>query len=193
MEDLRERIFKVIEKQIDMKDFENWLYSNIQLSERMDEELILQLYSFNYNQQRVDYEFRKLFLSFFDEREFTDWKIIANLQTLSEGCKEPERILADFYDWGYKNYPYLTSIGYNKYELEDCAYFNRSREQMINEIQEEASQLLAEIKDWLRITANVDLSEFKPKTKKIDMVPFNISENVITIDNTSKKWWEFWK
>ncbi|GAA5043736.1 hypothetical protein GCM10011506_47220 [Marivirga lumbricoides] len=193
MEDLKERIFKVIEKQVEMKEFENWLYSNIQLSERMDEELILQLYIFNYNQQGVDYEFKTLFLSFFEEREFTDWKIIANLETLSEGCKEPETILADFCDLGYENYPYLTSIGYNKYELEDYAYFNRSREQMINEIQEEASQLLAEIKDWLRTHPGEDLSKFESRTKKIDMIPNNFPENVIKTESTSNKWWEFWK
>lgn len=77
----------------------------------MGDDLDLELYSFNYNQRGVDYDFRKHFLSFFDEKEFTDWMIIANLETLSMGCKEPERILADFYDLGYGDYPYLSSLG----------------------------------------------------------------------------------
>lgn len=195
MEVLKERIFKVIERQIDVKEFESWLYSETSLAERMDDDLIFELYSFNYNQRGVDYEFRKLFLSFFDEKEFTDWKIIANLETLSEGCKEPERILADldFYDLGYDDYSYLSRLGYNQYELEDCEYYGWSREKMILEIGKEAKQLLIEIQEWLSTTSNTDLSKFEPKTKKIDMVPNSIPNNVIEPQNNSIKWWEFWK
>lgn len=193
MESLQKRIFKVIEKQIDIKEFESWLYSKTSLSERMDEDLILELYSFNYNQKGVYYEFRKLFLSFFDEKEFANWKIIANLETLSEGCDVPERILADFYDLGYDDYPYLISIGYNKYELEDCEYYGWSREKMISEIRKEASLLLLEIQEWIQTTSNFDLSQFEPKTKNIDMIPCSVPSDVITNETSSKKWWEFWK
>ncbi len=193
MEALKERIFKVIERQIDIKEFESWLYSETSLAEKMDDDLILELYSFNYNQRGVDYEFRKLFLSFFDEKEFTDWKIIANLETLSVGCKDPERILADFYDLGYDDYPYLSSLGYNQYELEDCEYYGWSREKMILEIGKEAKQLLLEIQEWLLTSSNTDLCRFEPKTKKIDMVPNSIPNNVIAPQNDSIKWWEFWK
>lgn len=193
MEALKERIFKVIEKQIDVKEFENWLYAETSLAERMDDELILELYSFNYNQRGVDYEFRKLFLSFFDEREFTNWKIIANLKILSGGCKEPERILADFYDLGYYDYPYLSSLGYNQFELEDCEYYGRSREKMILEIGKEAKQLLLEIQEWLLTSSNKDLNKFKPQTKKMDTVTDTIPNHVIAPQNKSTKWWEFWK
>jgi hypothetical protein len=193
MEALKERIFKVIERQTGIKEFENWLYSQTSLAERMDDDLILELYSFNYNQRGVDYEFRKLFLSFFNENEFTDWKIIANLETLSVGCKEPERILADFYDLGYDDYPYLSSLGYNQYELEDCEYYGWSREKMILEIGNEAKQLLLEIQEWLLTSSNTDLSKFEPATKNMDMISYNIPNNVITTENNSNKWWEFWK
>lgn len=167
MEALKERIFKVIEEQIDIKEFEIWLYSKTSLSERMGEDLIFELYSFNYNQRGVGYEFRKLFLSFFDEKEFTDWKIIANLETLSVGCKEPERILADFSDLGYEDYPYLMSIGDYQYQLDDYElYGGWSREKMISEMQKEADELLSEIQEWLMNSSNGDLMNFEPKTKK---------------------------
>jgi len=193
MESLKERIFKVIEKQIDIKDFERWLYSEKNLSDRMDEGLILELYSFNYNQKGVNYEFRKLFLQFFDEKEFTSWKIIANLKTLEEGCNVPERILADFYDLGYEDHPYLTSIGHTRDGLEDCEYYGWSRERMISEIQKEASQLLLEIQEWLQTAPNFDLSQFEPKTKKTDIIPYSVPTDFTATERGSKKWWEFWK
>ncbi|MER3329806.1 MAG: hypothetical protein RIF34_09540, partial [Candidatus Kapaibacterium sp.] len=174
MDELKERIFKVIERQIGIKEFENWLYSDENLATRMDEDLVFELYSFNYNQRGVDYEFRKLFLSFFYDKEFTEWKIIANLETLSVGCKEPERILADFYDLGYDDYPYLSSLGYNKYELEDCEYYGWSREKMISEIQKEAKQLLLEVQEWFLISSNTDLSKFEPNSKKTNMISYGI-------------------
>lgn len=189
MEALKERIFKVIEKQIDIKEFENWLYSETSLSERMEEGLIFELYSFNYNQLGVDYEFRKLFLSFFDEKDFTSWKIVTNLQTLSRGCKVPERILADFYELGYNGYPCLSSIGY----IDDFECFGWSREEMLTTVQKEARQLLLEIQEWLLNSTNVDLSKFEAKTKKIDMVHYSDSNNVIITENNSNRWWEFWK
>jgi len=194
MEVLKERIFKVIERQTGIKEFENWLYSETSLAERMDDDLILELYSFNYNQRGVDYEFRKLFLSFFDEKEFTDWKIIANLETLSEGCKEPERILADFNDLGYENYSYLMSLSHYEYQLDDYEFCGGwSRERMIYEMQKEAKQLLLEIQEWLLTSSNTDLSKFEPATKNMDMISYNIPNNVITTENDSSKWWEFWK
>lgn len=193
MEALKERIFKVIEKQLEIKEFESWLYSEASLSERMHEDLILELYSFNYNQRAVDYEFRNLFLSFFDKQEFTHWKIIANLETLSKGGNVAERVLNDFYDLGFEDYPYLMTIGHYQYQLDDCEYYGWSREKMISEIQKEASQLLSEIQEWLKTPSNIDLRQFEPQIKNVDVIPDNSSENVISTGNNLKKWWEFWK
>jgi len=186
------RIFKVIEKQTEIKEFEKWLYSEETLVDQMDNELILELYSFNYNQRGVDYEFSKLFLSFFDEKEFIDWKIIANLETLSERCNTPERILGDFYDL-IDVYSFLTSVGYHPYELEDCEYFGRSRSEMIAEIQNEAKQLLLEIQEWLLTSSNKDLRYFVPKPKKTEATPYHVPMNVIIPEISTTRWWEFWK
>ena len=55
MEDLKIRVFRTIEKEIELQDFEKWLYVQNDLSERMDEGLILELFSFNYNQRGASF------------------------------------------------------------------------------------------------------------------------------------------
>jgi hypothetical protein len=193
MEALKEKVFKVIDRQIEIKDFESWLYDQSSLSERMDEALILELYSFNYNQRAASFEFKQLFLPFFDEKEFIEWKIIANLKTLSAGCNEPERILGDFYKMGCESYPCLAAIGYNNYWIEDCEQFGWSRQKMIREIQNEAKLLLFEIEEWLETSSYNDLMQFQPKSKKLEMENNTTSDAPISTEVDSKKWWEFWK
>lgn len=193
METLKENIYKVVEKEIKINEFENWLYTESNLVDRMDEDIVFELFNFNYKQRGVDYEFEKLFLSFFDEKNFINWKIVANLKTLSEGCKQPERILSDFYELGYNGYSFLSCIGYNQYELEDCEFYGWSREELINEIQKEANQLVVEIKGCFESNWNFDLSQFQPKIRKIDMIHYHALKDVVVIEAFSVKWWRFWK
>lgn len=193
METLQEKIFKVVEEQIDIKDFESWLYAERHLSERMDESLILELYSFNYNQIGVKYEFKKLFLSFFDEGKFTNWKIITNLKALSEGCDKPKRILQDFIDLERAGYPYLQRIGYSLYSLEDCEYYGLNKQEMINDIQKEAELLLSEIQIWLQTTSGPDLKNFESKPENMEEILIIVSEDELTNEMETKKWWKFWK
>lgn len=74
---------------------------------------------------------------------------------------------------------YRASVN-NQYELEDCEYYGWSRENMTLEIGKEAKQLFLEIQEWLLTSSNTDLSRFEPKTKKIDMIPYNVQNNVTT-------------
>ena len=192
MEDLKIRVFRTIEKEIELQDFEKWLYVQNDLSERMDEGLILELFSFNYNQRGASFGFDRKFINYFDKKEFTNWKILANLKTLQNGCEEPERILCDFYDLSNGDYPYLSSLGYNQFELEDCEYYGWSRKERLKAIQKEADELLSEIEEWSASAQEVDLKDFEPKTKKLDMLRFSSPESSAT-EPINKKWWEIWK
>ncbi len=193
MEALKERTFKVIERQIEIKEFENWLYSETCLAERMDDDLILELYSFNYNQRGVDYEFRKLFLSFFNKKEFTDWKIIANLEMLRKGSDESERILWSFNDLTEEGYSFLSHLGYSVYDLEESEYLGWDRQKLLEIIREESAQLLEELNDWIRVSQSSDLKDFKSKFAKSHIaLPVQIGLSDPKID-TPNKWWEFWK
>jgi len=150
--------------------------------------MILELFDFNYNQIGVDYEFKKLFLSYFDEKDFLNWKIVTNLETLVAGCSEPERIVNDFYNLAEAddNYSFLSVLGYTRYDLEEGEYYGKSKLEVLHDIQIESEELLTEIKEWLNKTCNVDLSCFEDKRKEtLEVVDSNISIENFAISSNS--------
>lgn len=166
MEDLKNKIFRTIEKEIKLEDFEEWLYEQNDLSERMDEDLILELFSFNYGQKGACYEFERKFLGYFEKKEFTNWKIIANLEMLQKGCDESERVLRGFKDLSGDGYSFLSHLGYAVYDLEECEYLGWDRQKLLEVIRKESAQLLEELYDWKRESKRNDLVEFKSKFNK---------------------------
>jgi len=193
MEDLKNIIFKTIEKEIELQDFEEWLYKQNDLAERMDEELILELFSFNYNQKGANYEFDRKFVKYFDHEEFTNWKIIANLEMLRKGSNESERILWNFKDLSEDGYSFLSHLGYSVYDLEECEYLGWDRQKLLEIVRNESDQLLEELYDWMRESKSHDLKEFKSKfNKSYITLPTKTAVNVPKMV-TQNKWWEFWK
>lgn len=189
MEDLKNRIFRAIDKEIELQDFEEWLYEQNDLVERMDEDLLLELFNFNYNQRGACYEFKNKFPNYFDEDEYVLWKILFNLRTLSKGAKEPDRIIGDLYDLSHSGYEFLYSIG----SLEDYNYFGWAREEFLKATVDESKELLLELEEWLSQNPTCDLKEFR----RLD----STQKNINTDDRIEcsmevvkqNKWWEFWK
>ena len=193
MELLKEKIFQVIEEQADIKEFENWLYQQSDLAEMMDQDLILELFSFNYNQNAANYIFKNSFLPYFDQEEFANWKIMANLNDLVIGKGNTERILADFNDMSLEEYPFLTDLGYYRFYFEDCDYTGRSREALQKDLQMEAESLLGEIQESQVMDSAFDLKNFVSKQQLIENLKYDNPVSQINSSGNRKKWWEFWK
>jgi hypothetical protein len=175
-----------IEDHLTLKEFESWLYTQEELSLRMNDDLILELFSFNYNQKGAKYEFKSSFLKYFENEEFMLWKVKTNLQDLIDGRDTRDRILDEFYWIGYDELPFLQSLGYYMYELEDADYFKTGTQSVIENLKKEATELLKEILDEESKNLEFKISSFK----RIPRLEF--SAEVTTADN-SKEWWKFWK
>ena len=158
-ETLKQKVFMAIEEQLPLKEFEAWLYKQHDLSEMMGIDLILSLFSFNYNQRGAQYEFKGTFLKYFDRQEFILWKVKANLLDLIEGKETRDRILHEFYSLSYE-YPFLQSIGYYMYSLEDIGYY-RNISAALKELNEDAAQLLQNIKEQENNIPGFRISEFR--------------------------------
>ena len=192
MELLKEKIFQVIEEQADIKEFENWLYQQSDLAEMMDQDLILELFSFNYNQNAANYIFKNSLLPYFDKEEFAHWKIMANLSDLVSGNGNTERILADFNDMSLEAYPFLTKIGYYRFYIEDCEYTGYHIEGLLKDLQREAELLLEEIQKAQVLDSAFDLKNFVSKQQLIENLKYDNAVNQIN-SSKGKKWWKFWK
>ncbi|MBL0741423.1 hypothetical protein [Chryseolinea lacunae] len=185
-EELKQNIFKVIEEQLPIKVFEHWLYGSVELSERMGEALILDLFSFNYNQRRARYEFKKALLKYFDEDEFLLWKVKANLQDLVDERETRDRILDDFYSLGLNDdkCEFLLHMGYYKHDIDNIGYNGLDLKSVIQNLKDDAASLLRDIKRAEDATPNFKLSDFdrhKPKEETLQTEP------------VPKQWWKFWR
>src|SRR5687768_9957675 len=104
---LKENVFRVLEDQMPLEDFERWIYESEELQNLMTEDVVLEAYTFNYKQRDAKYQFKKAIFKYFDEDEFLLWKVKSNLRDLIADRNDRDRILYDFYYLGYDGYTFL--------------------------------------------------------------------------------------
>lgn len=185
-QEIKNRIFMTIEDHLSLKEFESWLYSQEVLLSRLNQDYVLELFTFNYNQKGAKYEFKNAFLGYFEKEEFMLWKVKTNLQDLVDGRETRDRILSDFYTIGYDEVPCIQGLGYYMYEIEDADYYRMGKQTVIESLKKEAAELLQEI-----IAEESKNSEFKISSfKRAPRLEFSAE---VTTANNSKEWWKFWK
>lgn len=184
-EELKIMIFQAVENQFPLGDFESWLYKQEELSEQMSENLVLELYSFNYKQKDAKHTFKAVILPYFEKEEFMRWKIKVNLQDLING-RNVNDILSEFY-WQLKDeLPFLTNLSYSLFELDEIDYGYRSRIQVMESIKSEATLLLDELLEDERTNPEFAIYSFNKKAVSWIDTKMADAEN-------SKKWWQLWK
>jgi hypothetical protein len=181
MQDLKENVFKVLEDQMSLEDFERWLYNSEELQDLMTEDVVLEAYTLNYKQRDAKYQFKKAIFKYFDEDEFLLWKVKANLTDLIANRNDRDRILYDFYYLGYDGYTFLQPIGYYMYQIEDIEYYGNDLEAVLNELKRDSEVLLREIEKQELENPGFRLEDYRG-SEKLEWQPL-----VIT-----KKWWKFW-
>ena len=180
---LKEKVFQTIEEQIPLKEFEQWLYQQSDLLEKMSNDLILELFEFNYNQKGAHYEFKKSFVKYFDENEFMLWKIKANLRDLIAGKETKDRILHEFYyDLGYGEYPFVQRIGYYLFEFEELEYSTRTLPDLLSDLKSDAEELLNEIELQEKLISDFRIKSFVRKERQMALPTVEVK----------RQWWKFW-
>lgn len=127
MNEFKEYLFQAVDRQIPLKDFEQWLYAKIDQENEDMEGLILDLYCFNYLKKDAHYEFRKLVFNYYKTAVFDQWKIMNNLQQLSKGVSCPDSMIADFSKMAHLGYTFLNNLG----ALDDYNYYGWTRTEFL--------------------------------------------------------------
>ena len=182
-EELKLKLFQTVEDQLPLADFESWLYRQEDLSLQMDENLILELYSFNYKQQGAKYAFKSLMLPYLESEEFMRWKVKTNLQDLIDGKESAYRILDEFYWQLSDQLPFLQKLSYHVFNLEESEYGPDSRAQVMADIKLEASALLKEILENEQAKPAFAIYSFRRK-------PISWTDAKMADAENSKKWWQ---
>jgi hypothetical protein len=179
---LKENVFKALEDQMPLEDFERWIYDSEELQNLMAEDVVLESYTFNYKQRDAKYQFQKAIFKYFDEDEFLLWKVKSNLRDLIADRNNRDRILYDFYYLSHDGYTFLQAIGYYMYQIEDIEYYGNNLEAVFIELRRDSEDLLREIEKQELENPGFTLRDFRVCDKS-EHQPL-----VIT-----KKWWKFWR
>ena len=166
MKELRGKIFQTIVGDFSLRVFEQWLYQQQDLVQRMDDYFILDLFAFDYGQKYAFSVFTDLCLSKYGETTFDKWKIKYYLIALAEGVERGRclKILKEFNDFGFKGYDSIQNLGYYEYSYEQYEYSGGDLSEVDKKIQQEALKLLLEISREELMIDDFRLQEF-PYTK----------------------------
>jgi hypothetical protein len=182
LQDLKENVFKVLEDQVALEDFERWLYSLEELQSLMNESVVLEAYTVNYNARDAKYKLKKAIFKYFDEDEFLLWKVKSNLRDLIANGGNRDRILNDLYYIEYDGYTFLYNIGHYIYRIEDTEYSGNNLESLLIELKRDCEILLQEIEKQEFENPGFRLKDYRPSDKQ-ELDPLEVT----------KKWWNFWR
>ncbi|NOS92987.1 MAG: hypothetical protein HOP30_13770 [Cyclobacteriaceae bacterium] len=160
-EEVKIKVFRVIEEQWPLAAFEAWLYDQNDLADQMNDSLILELFAFNYRHEGALHAFRDVMLHYYDQKDFMLWKLKVNLQDLIDGKDSQDRILRDFLRMSYSELPFLQNLGFYVYYFEDLEYAGLSKKEMITRLKEDATVLLRAITTEQAKNPNFDIYKFE--------------------------------
>ncbi len=110
-QDIKEKFYKTIASDISANDFEQWLYEDKELEKYLNVNDYLELISFSFKQDEVEYEFCKLLKKHIDLGEFETYKILALLNEAKQKTERLAYILMKFYDLYCGGYSFLQDLG----------------------------------------------------------------------------------
>lgn len=184
MKALTLKFFDVLERNLSLKEFENWLYSHENSDGLKNNDLWKAFFNFNYTSKSVRYEFSKL-LSNFDTDEYALYKFENTLkQILADG--NLFRVVRSAHDFSLRyDYPLFAVIGDYDYELQNEYLSYESTRQKLAATAENLLQ------QWISLrTAEARLDFLKgkiPVQGKIRLAPDS------SYFRFSGKLWNFWK
>tara|TARA_B110000211_G_scaffold233016_1_gene298113 strand:- start:119 stop:619 length:501 start_codon:yes stop_codon:yes gene_type:complete len=144
MEAIKSKLFEAAKSKENLKSFEAWIYANKELSERLDDKLILSLYDFNYNQPSAVLEFRDFIFNYLDEQVFNFYYAKDLLVDISVNFYKADNILSDLGRMCSMNDCYGQIRSFSTYD--DCVCYEGffdARSEYRKIIKKEANEIIA--------------------------------------------------
>lgn len=97
---IENQFFRILNKEISIKDFEQWVYKTEELETVLSERDYLDLIAFNFNQPHVLYELFKIFVKWINIQKYETYRIIYLLDLVinkDESWKETVHLLGSQY------------------------------------------------------------------------------------------------
>ena len=159
LNEIETKYLKLMDKEISIKDFENWVYSSNWLEDELSEDEYTDLISLNYENSGSRYEVGKILENRLDLAKFEAFKFIEMLNSIIERNGKEGEALTIMYDLYCKGYYFLEGLGLgiglfvhvpNKYDVEYYHELNeKQKKELLDSVYPSAKELAIEIKTWL--------------------------------------------
>jgi hypothetical protein len=160
---VEEQYFRLIDRQISLKDFEKWVYDSETLEASIDAALYFELISLNYNQPHGDYMLSKILADNILPGKFEERKIHDILDGIIHKNDKAAAYLILCYELHWKGYPYFENLAHIGFDLEVPYQYNvdfwhelnpTQQKEILDTIYPKATQLATDLKKWIQLNRN---------------------------------------
>ncbi len=109
--EIKEKFYKVINDEIALDNFEQWVYSNDELEKYLGSKDYMDLLSLSFKESSDKYELWKLLKNHIEPGEFETYKMLKLLKEAQQKTDRLPYILMDFYNLYCKGYGFLQDLG----------------------------------------------------------------------------------
>jgi len=104
-------IYKLITREVEINEFEQWVYSEKNLEELLNSEEYLSLISLSYKQPSSLYEAENILKRYIDIGKYYDWYLRRVLQKIIEYPDDVHKYIEQCYDMYCDGYDFLDNLG----------------------------------------------------------------------------------
>jgi len=183
--------FKLVSHEIELLEFEKWVYSESKLEEILSSNDYLELISINYKTPSGLYEAEKVLSSYFSMGKYYEWNIRNILQKITEKPNDVHKYIEQCYDLYCDGFDFMDNLGMGYGLGLTCPdYYNEKVDDYYPQILGEVEKVL----EWLdngKIVITGHSGEYQGieyednrSVEEKEPTGYKVQE--------SKKWWQFW-
>lgn len=156
---IESQFFKLIEGEISVKEFEEWVYASEWLERELGQDRYFELISLNYNQEGSKSRVVNILESYVDYAKHERKKIISLLNSIIQKNGNEAVNLMKCYEYYCDGYFFFEDLGLgiglllsnpNKYEVEHWHELNeRQKTELLESVYPKAKELALELRGWL--------------------------------------------
>ncbi|CAM4188501.1 hypothetical protein [Pseudoalteromonas byunsanensis] len=183
--------YKLVSKEIELSDFENWVYTETTLEQTLNSDDYLEIISINYKTPSGLYEAQKVLSKYFSMGKYYEWSIRNILHKIIAKPDDVHKYIEQCYDLYCEGFGFMDNLGLGYGLGLTCPDgFNDKVEEFYPHITEEAERVLL----WLdtgKIIITGHSGEYQGIEYDDNRSPKEKEPTGYKIQK-SKKWWQFW-
>ncbi|GDY27759.1 hypothetical protein AHAT_36490 [Agarivorans sp. Toyoura001] len=183
--------FKLVSHEIELSEFEKWVYSESKLEETLNSDDYLELISINYKIPSGLYEAEKVLSNYFSMGKYYEWNIRNILQKITDKPTDVQKYIEQCYDLYCDGFDFMDNLGLGYGLGITCP------DQYNEKVDDYYPQILGEVEkvlEWLdngKIVITGHSGEYQGieyednrSVEEKEPTGYKVQE--------SKKWWQFW-